>query len=263
MQSNFLPVPFGVRVHIRVGSPVARSEDDATLLAIRAQAEAGLETTNSSIASLDDFDSTLYFLDDREVEYLQGEIKRVESLARRLDDLPVLFELAAEEGRGAWPAWFSLAVLAGATLALIPVTDILTGTVAAVTSTLNWSQVFVGLIIVANAGNVAEGYAAIRLAFTRGGKDPDVADSGLGLALGIASASSIQIATFVAPLIVLYSLSSHIMNLVFDPVELSILGLLAVLFAYIAHDGESHWLEGAQLLALYAMAAIVFFVLSE
>jgi HEAT repeat protein len=41
-----------------------------------AQAEAGLETTNSSIASLDDFDSTLYFLDDREVEYLQGEIKR-------------------------------------------------------------------------------------------------------------------------------------------------------------------------------------------
>jgi hypothetical protein len=41
-----------------------------------AQAEAGLETTNSSIASLDDFDSTLYFLDDKEVEYLQGEIKR-------------------------------------------------------------------------------------------------------------------------------------------------------------------------------------------
>jgi HEAT repeat protein len=41
-----------------------------------AQAEAGLESTTSSIAKLDDFDSTLYFLDDREVEYLQGEIKR-------------------------------------------------------------------------------------------------------------------------------------------------------------------------------------------
>jgi hypothetical protein len=41
-----------------------------------AQAEAGLESTTSSIASLDDFDSTLYFLDDREVEYLQSEIKR-------------------------------------------------------------------------------------------------------------------------------------------------------------------------------------------
>jgi HEAT repeat protein len=41
-----------------------------------AQAEAGLQATNSSIAKLDDFDATLYFLDDREVEYLQNEIKR-------------------------------------------------------------------------------------------------------------------------------------------------------------------------------------------
>ena len=52
-----------------------RAEQKEKLLS-PAQAEAGLETTNSSIASLDDFDSTLYFLDDREVEYLQGEIKR-------------------------------------------------------------------------------------------------------------------------------------------------------------------------------------------
>jgi HEAT repeat protein len=41
-----------------------------------AQAEAGLESTQSSIASMDEFDATLYFLDDHEVEYLQGEIKR-------------------------------------------------------------------------------------------------------------------------------------------------------------------------------------------
>ncbi len=41
-----------------------------------AQAEAGLESTQSSIARLEDFDGTLYFLDDREVEYLQQEIKR-------------------------------------------------------------------------------------------------------------------------------------------------------------------------------------------
>jgi HEAT repeat protein len=52
-----------------------RAEQKENILS-PAQAEAGLETTNSSIASLDDFDSTLYFLDDREVEYLQGEIKR-------------------------------------------------------------------------------------------------------------------------------------------------------------------------------------------
>ena len=60
---------------------------------------------------------------------------------------------------------------------------------------------------------------------------------------------------------VLYSLFKHPMNLVFSPVEIAIFSLLVILFAYIAHDGESHWLEGAQLIALYAMAAIVFFVL--
>jgi Ca2+:H+ antiporter len=128
-----------------------------------------------------------------------------------------------------------------------------------VTSLLGWTQVFVGMVIVANAGNVAEAYAALRLAFQRGGDDPSKMDSGLDLSLGIASASSIQIATFVAPLIVLYSLVGHRMNLVFSPVELVILALMVVIFAFIAHDGETNWLEGAQLLALYAMAAIVFY----
>jgi Ca2+:H+ antiporter len=162
-------------------------------------------------------------------------------------------------GRTRWPPWFSLAVLAGSTAALVPVTDILTGSVEAVTHILGWSQVFVGIVIVANAGNVAEAYAAIRLAVQRGGLDPESGDSGLDLSLGIASASSIQIATFVAPLVVLYGLTTHAMNLVFSPIELAILALLVIIFAYIGQDGESNWLEGAQLLALYAMAAVVFY----
>jgi Ca2+:H+ antiporter len=144
------------------------------------------------------------------------------------------------------------------------VTDILTGSVQAVTDTLGWSQVFVGMVIVGNAGNVAEAYAAIRLAKQRVGTLVDGADgdSGLDLALGIASASSIQIATFVAPLVVLYSLfTSHQMTLVFSPVEIAILALLVIISTFIGQDGESNWLEGAQLLALYAMAAIVFYAL--
>lgn len=171
----------------------------------------------------------------------------------------VLEEVAEELAKNVWPVWFSLLVLGGATALLIPVTDILTGSVTAVTQVLGWTQVFVGIIIVANAGNVAEGYAAIRLAYQRGGIDPRVDDSGLDLSLGIASASSVQIATFVAPLVVLYSLTTHTMNLVFDPIELAILGLLGIIFAYVGHDGEGNWLEGAQLLALYAMAAIIFY----
>ena len=160
-----------------------------------------------------------------------------------------------------WSPGLAGLILALSTVALIPVTDILTGSVEPVTHILGWTQVFVGIVIVANAGNAAEAYAAIRFAVSRGGIDPDQEDSGLDLALGIASASSIQIATFVAPVVVLYSLFGHNMNLVFSPVELAILGLLTIIFSYICHDGESNWLEGFQLLALYAMAGVVFYTL--
>jgi Ca2+:H+ antiporter len=145
---------------------------------------------------------------------------------------------------------------------LIPVIDILTGTVGAVTKVLGWTDVFVGIVVVANAGNAAEAYAAISAAIRRraspGGPGED---SGLDLALGIASASSIQIATFILPLVVLMSLLFHPMSLVFSWVEIAILGLMVLVFNYIAHDGESNWLEGLQLVVLYAMAAIVLFVL--
>ncbi|HZU11700.1 MAG TPA: calcium/proton exchanger [Chloroflexota bacterium] len=173
-------------------------------------------------------------------------------------DASMIEELGEAEETAPWPWQFSLLVLVLATAALVPVTDILTGTVTAVTGVLHWTQVFVGIVIVANAGNVAEGYAAVRLAVQRGGA-PAGSGSGLDLSLGIASASSIQIATFVAPVIVLYSLTTHHMSLVFSPVELVILALLVIIFAYIGHDGESNWLEGVELIALYAMAAIVFY----
>ena len=189
-------------------------------------------------------------------------LRRREPRGREVRTSTDVVDDEAHTGRS-WPLWVSVAVLIGATVALIPVTDILTGTVTAVTQALGWTDVFVGIIIVANAGNVAEAYAAIRFAIQRAGSPTDApsGDSGLDLALGIASASSIQIATFVAPVVVLYSLFAHPMNLVFSPVEIAILGLLVIVFTYIAQDGESNWLEGVQLLALYAMAAIVFFAL--
>jgi Ca2+:H+ antiporter len=163
---------------------------------------------------------------------------------------------------GTWPTRLSVGVLLAATVLLIPVVDILTGTVGAVTTVLGWTDVFVGIVVVANAGNAAEAYAAISAAIRRravpGGPGED---SGLDLALGIASASSIQIATFILPVVVLLSLFFHPMSLVFSGVEIAILGLMVLVFNYIAHDGESNWLEGVQLVVLYAMAAIVLFVL--
>ena len=200
--------------------------------------------------------------------YVAYGVLGLESLPGRATPSPTLPQRerviqgeAAHGGHQPWPTGFSIGVLGAMALALIPVTDILTGGVTAVTEVLGWTQVFVGVIIVANAGNVAEAYAAIKFALRR----PDGAgrDSGLDLSLGIASASSIQIATFVAPVVVLFSLTAHPMNLVFSFVEISILALLVIIFTHTAQDGEANWLEGVQLLALYAMAAIVFYALPE
>jgi len=200
------------------------------------------------------------------VAYVAYGIFGLESLGRRATegrDTRVFKDAAKQRRPPAWPIPFSLGLLILMGLALIPVSDILTTGVAAVTKAFGWSEVFVGMIIVANAGNAAEGFAAIKFAIRQAGTREGAGggDSGLDLALGIASASSIQIATFILPLVVLYSLVVHPMNLVFTFVEVSILALLVVIFTHTAQDGESNWLEGAQLLVLYAMAAVVFFVL--
>jgi Ca2+:H+ antiporter len=163
---------------------------------------------------------------------------------------------------GTWSTRLSVGVLLAATVLLAPVVDVLTATVGAVTKVLGWTDVFVGIVVVANAGNAAEAYAAISAAIRRRGSPGGAGeDSGLDLAIGIASASSIQIATFILPLVVLLSVFLHPMTLVFSWVEIAILGLMVLVFNYIAHDGESNWLEGLQLVVLYAMAAIVLFVL--
>jgi Ca2+:H+ antiporter len=100
-------------------------------------------------------------------------------------------------------------------------------------------------------GNVAEHYSAIDFA-ARGRID---------VALSIAANSSTQIAVFVAPLLVLVSLLFHPMNLVFATIEIVALSFSAAIFAYVCLDGETNWLEGVQLLAVYAVAAVAFFFL--
>jgi len=156
-----------------------------------------------------------------------------------------------EEQQQRWPFWLSVIVLLAAAGALAPVTGVLVASVTPTIRVLGWTEAFVGVIFVANAGNAAEMYSAVAMG-TRGR---------LNLSLEVASGSSIQIATFIAPLLVLLSLPIHPMDLVFSPLELAIVGLVVAIFAYVAHDGEANWLEGAQLVAIYLMAAAVFYVL--
>ncbi|MGH2443163.1 MAG: hypothetical protein ACRDFX_08375, partial [Chloroflexota bacterium] len=121
------------------------------------------------------------------ISYLVYGIFGLESLSRALPEgreVRAMRKHRDETAPAFWPVRFAIGVLAGATALLIPVTDILTSQVQQVTSVLHVSQVFVGLIVVANAGNVAEAYSAIRLTIQRGHLDPRKDDSGLDLALG-------------------------------------------------------------------------------
>jgi Ca2+:H+ antiporter len=108
-------------------------------------------------------------------------------------------------------------------------------------------------VIVAIAGNAAESTSAIRAA-VKGQMD---------LSVGIGIGSSIQIALFVAPGLVLIShfVAARPMNLVFTPAELVALLLTIAITGQIAGDGDSNWFEGVQLLAVYFMMGVMFYFL--
>jgi Ca2+:H+ antiporter len=146
--------------------------------------------------------------------------------------------------------WLIAGLLLVATFGTAWNSELLVGAIRPVTVQLGWSQVFIGLVIIPIIGNATEHSSAVYIA---------VRDR-IDLSMAIAAGSSIQVATLVAPLLVLVSLFFPIhLDMVFQPLELVIMGLAAILFALISLDGESSWLAGVQLVALYLIACIVFF----
>jgi len=163
-------------------------------------------------------------------------------------------EGAADHARG-WSLKKSALVLAGATAMIAWVSEILVGSVEAAAESLGMTRVFLGVIVVAIVGNAAEHSTAILMALK----------NKMEIALGIAIGSSLQIALFVAPLLVLAShfIGPRPMDLVFTPAEVLAVFVAVLITGQIASDGESNWLEGAQLLAVYVILAMVFFYLPE
>jgi Ca2+:H+ antiporter len=150
-----------------------------------------------------------------------------------------------------WSVRRGLVALLAATVGTAIVSDVLVNAVTPVTTQLGWTEIFLGVIVIPIVGNAAENWAAVRAA----------AHNHVDLTLGITSGSSTQIPLFVTPVLILVSLAiGQPMNLVFQPLELLVLGLSTAISAYIALDGESNWLEGVLLLALYLMTATVFFL---
>jgi Ca2+:H+ antiporter len=144
----------------------------------------------------------------------------------------------------------ALLLLVAATALTAVAAEALVGSVEHAASALGLSDLFVGAVVVAIVGNAAEHFSA--LLFAR----RDQMDLAVGIALGSAS----QIGMLVGPIAVLLSLLvGHPLVLVFDHFELGAI-LLAVLgVCFLSLDGESNWFEGALLLAIYGVIAIIFF----
>ena len=148
-----------------------------------------------------------------------------------------------------WSLGRSFAVLAAAVVGTAGASELLVGAVDPVSRSIGLSPFFVGLIVIPIVGNIAEYYSAVE--FARHGR--------MELSFAIAASSSIQIAVFVAPCLILASLFLHPMTLIFRPIELVALLSSCAIFAYVSLDGETDWLEGLQLLALYLICAVTFF----
>ena len=155
---------------------------------------------------------------------------------------------AAPEPIGRW-----VIVLLAATAAVAVVSELLVGAVSAAAHEVGMTELFVGVVVVALVGNAAEHFSAVTMA----------AHDQMDIAIAIAVGSSTQIALFVAPVLVLlsYVIAPAPMDLRFTTFELVAIGVAVLSIAFIAHDGETHWMEGVQLLAVYAILALGFFFL--
>ncbi len=166
---------------------------------------------------------------------------------------PVVNELPHPNAKNnGWSVRTAIIVLGLATLGVVILSELLVGAVESVVENLGLSEFFLGIILIPIVGNVAEHLVAVQVA----GRNQ------MDLSVEIAISSSLQIALFVAPLLVFISpLMGHPLTLIFNQFELLALGAGVLTAALVAVDGESNWLEGATLLAVYLILGIAFFLL--
>jgi Ca2+:H+ antiporter len=158
---------------------------------------------------------------------------------------------AIEKAEGAWSTGKSVAVLLFATLAVVWMSDILVAAIDPIAQSFGWTELFIGVVFVAIIGNAAEHASAVTMAIK----------NKMDLALQIAIGSATQIAMFVAPVLVFVSLLfQNQMTLVFNTFELISILLSVIIVNLVIQDGETNWLEGAQLLIAYGIMAVAFFL---
>jgi Ca2+:H+ antiporter len=153
-----------------------------------------------------------------------------------------------------WSKGKALAVLLTATAFVVLIAEFLVGAVEEAGKTLGLTEVFVGVIVVAIIGNAAENSSAILMALR----------NKMDLSLGISLGSSLQIALFVAPVLIFASYAfGKPMNLEFTLPEVFAVIIAILIVQQISSDGESNWIEGVQLLSVYAILGILFYFLPD
>ncbi len=159
-----------------------------------------------------------------------------------------------------WNRKTSMTVLLVATAGVALMSEFLISSVEAATESFGMNHVFVGVIVVAVIGNAAEHSTAVLVA----------AKNKMDLSFNIAVGSSIQIALFVAPVLVFTSLLMGHASVPGGPLDLHFTEMEAIaviisiaVVALVAQDGESHWMEGVMLLAVYLILALAFFHLPD
>ncbi len=166
------------------------------------------------------------------------------------EDSPLTRPSAHDTHAATWSLQKSIAVLAIATTAIVFMSEALVASIEHVVQELGWSEFFVGIIIVPLVGNAAEHMVAVQVALK----------NKMTLSMEIALGSSLQIALFVAPvLVIVAAFMGKELSFNFNVFELVALASAGIVGVYVFKDGESNWLEGAQLLALYLILGVAFF----
>jgi Ca2+:H+ antiporter len=166
-----------------------------------------------------------------------------------------IFTSGAEAGAAKWSLWTGILVMLGGTLVIAVESELVATRLTEAASQLGFSPVFMGAVVLALAGTIADLFASVAFART----------DRIEIAVSMCVGSALQIALVVAPVLVLVSWGiGRPMNLVFgSPLDLFAIASASFIVRAIAADGETNWYEGFLLVGVYVLFALAFFFQGE